>query len=170
MSINNTRKRSKSVLYEKEVLENLDNNAEYYKSVNPKTLKAENMKKIQFYEQMGINKNDCFNKGEQLFRNNSVELYKKHNREKKLKNKFDMNDFSMNNNININNNQKDGKQNKRVTFLESKFVTIIEVESYKKYNIVNASKDPYEKFYKNNDTGDNICFGNDKVMCSCFIV
>jgi hypothetical protein len=66
--------------------------------------------------------------------------------------------------------QKDGKQNKRVTFLESKFVTIIEVESYKKYNEINACKDPYEKFYKNNDTGNNCCLGNDKVNCSCLIV
>ena len=165
MSINKARKRSKSVMNENEVLEMLANNEEYYKSVNPKKIKAENMKKIQFYEQMGVNKNDCLNKGKQFFRNNSVDLYKKRNREKKLKNKNDINEINM-----INNEQKDGKQNKRVTFLESKFVTIIEVESYKKYNEINACKDPYAKFYKNNDTGNNCCLGNDKVNCSCLIV
>jgi hypothetical protein len=165
MSINNARKRSKSVLNENEVLEMLCNNPEYYKTVNPKKIKAENMKKIQFYEQMGVNKNDCYDKGKQLFRNNSVDLYKKRNKEK-MKNKDDINEFFMNDN----NDQKDGKQNKRVRFLKSKFVTIIEVESYKKYNVVNACKDPYENFYKNNDTGNNCCLGNDKVNCTCFIV
>ena len=51
-----------------------------------------------------------------------------------------------------------------------KYLTINEVESYKKYNEINACKDPYEKFYKNNDTGNNCCLGNDKVNCSCLIV
>ena len=167
MSINNTKKRSKSVMNENEILEMLDNNVEYYKIANPIKIKAEKMKKIQFYEQMGVNKNDCLNKGKQLIRNNSVDLYKKHMREKKLKNN-DINGFNINNNFN--NNEKDGKQNKQVKFLGSKFVTIIEVESYKKYNVENACKDPYEKFYKKNDTGNNCCVGNDKVVCSCFIV
>ena len=166
MSINNTRKRSKSVMNENEVLELLGNNAECYKSVNQKSINVDNMKKIQFYEQMGVNRNDCFNKGKQLFRNNSVDIYKKRNREKKLKNRNDMNEFNKNNNI----EQKDGKQNKRVSFLESKFVTIIEVESYKKFNEMNACKDPYQNFYKNSDNDNNCCLGNDRINCSCFIV
>ena len=101
MSINKARKRSKSVMNENEVLEMLANNAEIYKSVNPKKIKAENMKKIQFYEQMGVNKNDCLNKGKQFFRNNSVDLYKKRNREKKLKSKNDINEINMINNDQI---------------------------------------------------------------------
>ena len=164
MSINNTKKRSKSIMNENEIREMLENNAEYYK-INPKTLKSEYMKKNKFYEQMGINKNACSGKKNELFRNNSVDLYKKRLREKKLKNKDDIII-----NCNVINNQEDGKQNKRVTFLESKLVTVIEVESYKKFNQLNACKDPYENLYKNNDTGNNNCLGNDKVMCSCFIV
>ena len=42
--------------------------------------------------------------------------------------------------------QKSSKniRSKKVTFLEPNFITIIDVESYKKYNEENTCKDPFE--------------------------
>ena len=58
---------------------------------------------------------------------------------------------------------KKDKKIKKVKFMEPMFVNIIEVESYKKYNEENTSKEPY--FYTNNKNDDKA-----NVMCSCFIV
>lgn len=49
---------------------------------------------------------------------------------------------------------------KKVLFMEPNFVTIIDVESYKKFNAENTSKDPYF-----DDSQD----GKDNVKCSCLI-
>ena len=65
----------------------------------------------------------------------------------------------------INNNNKDlnnkKEKEKKVKFLEPEFVHIIEVESYKKFNEENTSKDPFFV----DETKEN----KTKVMCSCFI-
>ena len=58
---------------------------------------------------------------------------------------------------------KKEKKIKKVKFMEPMFVNIIEVESYKKYNEENTSKDPYLYFNNKNENKEN-------VMCSCFIV
>ena len=70
------------------------------------------------------------------------------------------------------------RSNKKVSFLKPKFVTIIEVESYKKYNELNTSKDPYAELFKNmtqnnnnndinNEKKEN---GKESINCSCFII
>ena len=129
-------------------------------------------------------------------RSNSVDLYKKHKKEKEKKNK---NNKESNKNVKLNNNNiyevsestnpitikksskniKNGKE-KRVTF-PKKFVTIIDVESYKKINEENTSKDPFEDIeFLNNLKNDNIINnkkkeedeeedGKARVNCSCLI-
>ena len=106
-------------------------------------------------------------------RSNSIKLYKKHKKEKELSNsmkkeKIKYIDINKNDNIydgpetceqiknNINNNKKKNN-NKRVSFLEPNFVSIINVESYKKYNEENTCKDPFEdlEFIKNINSVNN---------------
>ena len=61
------------------------------------------------------------------------------------------------------------KKLKKVKFLEPVFVKVIFVESYKKYNEENTSKDPFDD---NNDL-ENVNKGKEdkeKVLCSCIIV
>ena len=57
-------------------------------------------------------------------------------------------------------NNKTKKDKKVVKFQEPTFVQVIYVESYKKFNEENTSKDPYDPTEKTDKT---------KVMCSCFI-
>ena len=57
-------------------------------------------------------------------------------------------------------NNKTKKEKKVVKFQEPTFVQVIYVESYKKFNEENTSKDPYDPTEKTDKT---------KVMCSCFI-
>ena len=57
-------------------------------------------------------------------------------------------------------NNKTKKDKKVVKFKEPTFVQVIYVESYKKFNEENTSKDPYDPTNKPDKT---------KVMCSCFI-
>jgi len=120
-------------------------------------------------------------------RSSSVDLYKRHKRENKNQennniiriddnsNKNKNNDNFINNNINsininINSNIKNEKKIRKVSFQEPSFVTIIDVESYKKFNEENTSKDPYDDLLKNNNNNngkkDN---KNEKVVCSCFV-
>ena len=63
------------------------------------------------------------------------------------------------NNINLENIEKE--KEKKVKFLEPEFVQIIEVESYKKYNMKNTCKDPFFPDDKKEE--------KTKFMCSCFI-
>ena len=63
------------------------------------------------------------------------------------------------NNINLENIEKE--KEKKVKFLEPEFVQIIEVESYKKYNMENTCKDPFFPDDKKEE--------KTKFMCSCFI-
>ncbi len=60
---------------------------------------------------------------------------------------------------------KKEKKIKRVKFLQPIFINIIEVESYKKFNEENTSKDPYEYSNESNNRNDN----KEYVMCSCFV-
>ena len=64
------------------------------------------------------------------------------------------------NNINSDINIEKEKE-KKVKFLEPEFVQIIEVESYKKYNMENTCKDPFFPDDKKEE--------KTKFMCSCFI-
>ena len=146
----------------------LDNNSEFYLNMKPKTIKAENMKKIKFYqdyEQINEKETNEFFHTNKILRSNSVDLYKKHNQKKKA--------ITENNNKIDNNGNEDknntGKSNKKVTFSKSKFVTIIDVKSYKQYNKENTCKDPYEIINNNLDSGNNVN-ENEKVVCSCFIL
>ena len=63
------------------------------------------------------------------------------------------------NNINLENIEKE--KEKKVKFLEPEFVQIIEVESYKKYNMENTCKDPFFPDDKKEE--------KTKFICSCFI-
>ena len=155
----------------------LDNNTEIYINMKPKTIKAENMKKIKFYQDYGqLNEKESieFFQANKILRSNSVELYKKHNQKKKKT--INESNTKINNNgndiieiIDKNNILKIGKSNKKVSFLKSQFVTIIDVESYKKYNQENTCKDPYEGIINNLDIEHNIN-ENERVVCSCFIM
>ncbi len=92
----------------------LDNNSEFYLNMKPKTIKAENMKKIKFYQDYGqINEKESneFFHSNKILRSNSVELYKKHNQKKKKV--IDENNVNIGNNgndiVDKNNVQKIGK-------------------------------------------------------------
>ena len=84
--------------------------------------------------------------------NESINLYKKDSTKSSDENEI----------VNI-------KKSKKVKFLEPVFVKVIFVESYKKYNEENTSKDPFDD---NNDL-ENVNKGKEdkeKVLCSCIIV
>jgi hypothetical protein len=83
--------------------------------------------------------------------NDSINFYKKNNSEN-----IEQNDI-----INI-------KKSKKVKFLEPEFVKVIFVESYKKFNEENTSKDPFD-----DSNLENINKGKEdkeKVLCSCLVV
>jgi hypothetical protein len=135
-------------------------------------------------------------------RTNSVDLYKhKRSKNKKKTNKGDSNNNIKNITLNLNDSPsneanannasmkpfKNGKT-KKVSFLTPNFITIIDVESYKKFNEENTSKDPFEdlEFIKNinninnfninystnNSTNNNekdINDGKESVNCTCTI-
>ena len=113
-------------------------------------------------------------------RSDSIKLYKKHKRNRDLRNK--------NNQINSSDTQNEKKYkkkstknllNKKVSFLEPSFIITIDVESYKKYNEENTYKDPFEDIEIVNNikidhiehhTNDNeIENGKASVHCSCSI-
>ena len=126
-------------------------------------------------------------------RSNSIKLYKMHKKEKEeKKNIIADSGKNINNNENTymgpeTNNQpkKVNKESKKknVSFLEPNFVTIIDVESFKKFNAENTCKDPFEdlEFLKNvnnininnnNINNNNIKKGEEdnrkeRVKCSC---
>ena len=117
-------------------------------------------------------------------RSDSIKLAKKHKRDREIRNSLrKMNDS--NNKMNSENEndkiftKKSSKnvRSKKVTFLEPNFITIIDVESYKKYNEENTCKDPFEDMefinnmkiehiYTNNNEIDD---GKERVHCSCSI-
>ncbi len=167
MSKNN--KKKETGLYNKDKTDiTLNNNSEEYLFIRSRSIKDVNMKKIQFYNnyQMNQNENEEDVPLPKIRRSNSVDLYKKH-KEKKLK----KNNENTNYNIIDNNPEKD-KKIKKVTFLQPTFVTIIDVESYKKYKQENTSKDPYGDLINNNNNNDKKIQDDQKeqVVCCCFIV
>ena len=170
MSIENKKSRSKSVKDPNEVLKMLSNNNEYL-LISKNKMKAESVKKInnpKGYEQINEDEDENYILHHKFHRSNSVDIYKKHKMKK-----------NNNKNKNINDDIIDYfRKNKKVSFLKPKFVTIIEVESYKKYNELNTSKDPYAELFKNmtqnnnnndinNEKKEN---GKESINCSCFII
>ena len=199
MSQNDEKTKNKSKNHSKDK-NNLDmlmnNNDESYLAAKNQKIKGENMKKKKGSINYEEEKNDEYIPDPRTRkRSNSVDLYKKQKREREKKNK---NNKESNKNVKLNNNNiyevaestnpitirksskniKNGKE-KRVTF-PKKFVTIIDVESYKKFNEENTSKDPFEdmEFLKNLkiDNINNKKFEDDeeddgkaRATCSCLI-
>ena len=198
MSQNKKKVNSRRALNGRDILDMiLNNDSEVFQNIQSYTIKSTNKKKIEFFQDEG---QPYHNDTEEypLFkriRSSSVDLYKRHNKEKKNQesnnnliniddksNNRNMDDNFKNNNKKINHillnkniikenkniNIKNEKKIKKVSFLEPEFVTIIEVESYKKYNEENTSKDPYDDLFKNNNNGKKEK-ENEKVVCSCFV-
>ena len=116
-------------------------------------------------------------------RSNSIKLYKKHQKDKekrlslKKENKKDAknNDiFSLEENGTKRPNKSSKNINKKVVFPPN-FVTIIDVESYKKFNEENTCKDPFENMeiingrININNNNDDEPDGKARVLCSCII-
>ena len=129
-------------------------------------------------------------------RSDSVDLYKKKRREREKENKNkkeskkeSTKNVKINNNSNIYNisenintkksskSLKNGKE-KKVSFPKN-FVTILDVESYKKFNFENTCKDPFEDseflekiqngLIRLDDKEEEEPDGKARVNCSCFI-
>ena len=119
-------------------------------------------------------------------RSNSIKLYKKHKREQerrnslKKENEKDTKDKSgdifnvaeVEGAKRTRKGSKNGKQ-KKVAFLPN-FVSIIDVESYKKFNAENTCKDPFENMeiingHINIKNNDDEADGKSRVLCSCII-
>ena len=195
-----TKNRSKNQTKEKENLEiMLNNNSESYKIMKNQKVKIDECgkkKSLINYEEIKNDDEDIPHPKTRK-RSNSVDLYKKHKREREKKNKMNkesnksikVNNIQPpqeNSNNNTNNNRKSSKnlncKGKKVSFPKN-FVTIIDVESYKQFNIENTSKDPFEdlEFLNNihniNNYNINININNNKdeddgkerVNCSCLI-
>ena len=167
MSIENKKSRSKSVKDPNEILKMLNNNNEYLLNSRTK-FKAENVKKInnaRGYEQINENEDENYILHHKFHRSNSVDIYKKHKMKKN--NKTNKNDDIY----------ECFRTNKKVSFLKPQFITIIEVESYKKYNELNTIKDPYAEIFKNlgNKNNNNMNNkqkenGKESINCSCYII
>ena len=181
MSRNNKNSNSKKELNENDLMDIiLNNDSEDFKDIQFHSIKATNMKKIKFFRnniEMDESEIEEFIPFNRLKRSNSVDIYKKR-KEKKLKNSKENNDIS-NNNI-IENDKiefKNGKKIKKVSFLKPKFVVIIDVESYKQFNMANTAKDPMEFLLNNNNNINNHNINNnnknendkERVVCSCNI-
>ena len=153
----------------------LDNNTESYLIMKiQKTKGIESGKKNNSINYEEIKNNDeNISKPQKRKRTDSVDLYKKHKKVKEKKNKNlkgnSKNDIASEN-INLNENNKKSNKNekndkeKKVHF-PKKFVTIIDIESYKKYNEENTSKDPFEYMGINNKKEEN----KERLNCSCLI-
>ena len=116
-------------------------------------------------------------------RSNSIKLYKKHQKDKekrlslKKENKKDAKNgdiFSLEEKGTKRPNKSSKNVNKKKVVFPQNFVTIIDVESYKKYNEENTCKDPFENMeiingrinINNNDDEPD---GKARVLCSCII-
>ena len=189
---------TKNQLKEKENLDIMfNNNTESYQIMKNQNIKRDEKgkkKALINYEEIKNNEEDIPQPRTRK-RSNSVDLYKKHKREKERKKqlKKDSTKNIKENNIasaspDITNiqtkrpNQNSKYKDKKVSFPKD-FVTVIDVESYKQYNVENTSKDPFDdlEFLKNinniNNYNINININNNKdedegkerVMCSCLI-
>jgi len=197
---------SKTTLIEKDNIDMLYNKSEAYQIMrNAKSEGEEKTKKsIESYNDIKDNNNDD-TPSPRVKRSNSIKLYKRHKKEKELRNSIKKeNNINIDNNKDniyegpvvdvvdepINNNNIDKKKNKskRVTFVEPNFVSIIDVESYKKFNAENTCKDPFDEMQYmqninnvNNINNYNINIninnnkkkqeqeqeGKEKINCSC---
>ena len=198
---------SKTTLIEKDNIDMLYNKSEAYQIMrNTKSEGEEKTKKsIKSYNDIKDNNNDD-TPSPRVKRSNSIKLYKRHKKEKELRNSLKKeNNIDIDNNKNNiyegpvvdvvdepinNNNNIDKKKNKskRVTFVEPNFVSIIDVESYKKFNAENTCKDPFDEMQYmqninnvNNINNYNINIninnnkkkqeqeqeGKEKINCSC---
>ena len=175
---------------EKDIIDMIiDNNSEDLKNIKSHPLKMKNIKKSNIPQE---NQQTNENITDELFptykRRNSINLYKKNKVEKKNNNENYnlsktndktstniLNDKDITNKINDNsqdNQEKSKKSKKKVKFNEPNFVEIINVESYKQFNMENTSKDPYEDLYNddNNNNKEKKDNGKERVICSCFIL
>ena len=163
----------------------LDNNSESYQIMKNQKPKIDSKGKkvlINFEEKKEID--DIEFPKKTLKRSNSIKLYKKHKKEKEENiNKNNDNTKNIKNNENLfkGPERKKSENTKKVKFLEPNFLTIIDVESYKKFNAENTCKDPFEdlEFLNSinniNNYNINININNkknddekkEKVNCSC---
>ena len=161
-NINETKKESKSKMEKKKE-----------KSPEKEEIKQESKKKEEDDDDVPMRS---------VKRSNSIKLYKKHKKDKDKKNSskkdndievkdkagdiFEISDYKK--------KKKNKNINKKVSFPKD-FLTIIDVESYKKYNEENTCKDPFENMefvngrlintQKNNDEPN----GKTSVLCSCVL-
>ncbi len=152
------------------------------KNIKSQSVKIKNLKKNsipQDNEQTNENESDdTYHPIVKNEKKNSFDIYIKHKSEKKndLNNSNDKINIDIKNekdNFNIINNEiseKIKKREKKITFKEPNFVEIIDVESYKKFNEENTSKDPYDHLYNNDNNNKKKDDGKEKVVCSCFII
>ena len=122
-------------------------------------------------------------------RSNSIKLYKRHKKENERRNNLKNenskdiketkdktgNIFDVTEKYVSKRKSKNSKNNrgKKVAFLPN-FVTIIDVESYKKFNEENTCKDPFDNMEFVNGTikinhNDDEANGKAKALCTCFI-
>ena len=113
-------------------------------------------------------------------RSNSIKLYKKHKKDKDKKNSSKKdNDIEVKDKVgdifeisDYKKKKKNKNTNKKVSFPKD-FLTIIDVESYKKYNEENTCKDPFENMefvngrLINTKKNDDEPHGKTSVLCSC---
>jgi hypothetical protein len=179
-------------------IENLDENPYIYKEsflmVKNNGIRVNNFGKekcLLDYQEMNDN---VLQSPRKRRRFDSVDLYKhKRSKKKKQTNKGDSCKNMKNLTLNLNDSpSNDGNANddstkslkndkaKKVSFLKSNFITIIDVESYKKFNEENTYKDPFEdiEFLKNinnlknlniNKNEEDIDDGKERVNCTCTI-
>ena len=147
--------------------------------INLSELKEANNLKFELNENSKINEEQAQNIVRpiriSIKRNNSIKLYKKQQNERHKKD-VNYKEEVKNNDIykeSSNKNRTFKNANKKVVFLPN-FLTIIDVESYKKFNEENTCKDPFENMeiingrinIKNNDEEAD---GKARVLCSCVI-
>ena len=204
-------------LNEKEKLDMLNNNDESYQTMKTEKIKVDvkrSKKCLINYEEI---KDENIPPRKTRKRSDSVDLYKKNRRDKERKGRTSKESNKSiksikDNPTSNNNNAKDEGQNtvnikkinkspkncklKKVTFQKPNFITIIDVESYKKFNEENTCKDPFEdleflqninnynnfnnsnfninlnnnNINKNDDKNGEEGDGKEKVMCSCLII
>ena len=150
---------SKTTLIEKDNIDMLYNNPETNKIMKNEISEGEEKTKKSIINYNDINNNKDDTPSQRIKRSNSIKLYKRHKKEKELRDSIKKeNNIDINNNNNIyevpvvdeqinnnNNNNKKKNKSKRVTFVEPNFVNIVDVESYKKFNAENTCKDPFEE-------------------------
>ena len=163
------------------------NNTKNLKLKNPKNEKSKS--KDQIKQIKGIKSEDKKNDDEDDFvlpvktikRSNSIRLYKRQHKEKERREslkKESLNDEEKDEVLNATPDKNESNRackttKKKVTFLPN-FLTIIDVESYKKFNEENTCKDPFDdpnflNGHINLNYNDDEEDGKTRLQCSCFI-